>query len=309
MIYEINGIATQDAFAALRDSKYMGLANIFEPQASNNFSVSFPPEFLQPEAMSKLQAAFAPLTAFGTVFDPAPFNPLAKNRVRYVKDGAVTQLNPTNFQASSGSEMDGLQVVVNHFNTAFCVTQAELSAGLRLQDLFAPSAQIHANTLVGEVMKLLTPENFDEDPIVAAAFGVSDAAAAFPRLKKSPVKNLILESSPFAAISHQGGKGFQSGEAAFGWSGIFEHGDWSLAGEKVNGFAGAPNAITIVSGFLEYFTSPLMKTSVFAIPGLKVPVHFNEWFDAGTRTQWASFDSVLGCAPADTAAGVLIKTP
>ncbi len=307
-IFENNGIPTIDAYAVLR--KNAGLVPIFQPVAANVLDPMFPPDYLQPEAMRALTAAFAPLTAFGTVFDPKPYTPRATAQVKYVVDGSVTQTNGTNFQPAGGSQITPLEVAVSHYNQPFSVNSQEYSGGLRLQDLFLPNALKFAAKLVSVVAAQFTAANFPTDPVTAAAFTLSDAATAFAKIKKSPVKNLILDSEAFARLSHSaGGKGFQSGEAAHGWNGIFEQSDWTTAGAGVYGFAATPSAVCIVTGFLEAMPTFLVRQTFVAIPGLGVPVQFGYWFDTATRTQWASFDAVLGAAPADPAAGVLITTP
>jgi hypothetical protein len=277
------------------------------PVAGNTFT-SFPPDVLQPAAIEALVGAFAPLAAFTRIFDPEPYIPGARNQVKFVSSGSSTITNPSNFQVGNMT-IDAAPISVDQFSQPWAVPSNDYAKGLRPADGLKENALVLAATLWGKVAALLKAANYTNSPIIgpAAAFGLNEANAAYRSIRKSDSKNLILDSQLFGNIAHTaGGHITKTGSPGHGWSGIFDTSDFSLAGTNVVGLACAPNAVIIVTGLLEYPVT--VRTSFLTLPGLRIPIALNEWFDTGTRTFWSSLDCVLGVAVGDLAAGTLIAT-
>lgn len=276
--------------------------------ALNTFSGAATPDYLQPDALTKVIEAFAPLRAFTSVFDPAPYAKLAKNVVKYVEAGSATIVDGSNFQVG-GSDIGIIECSVNHFSQPWPVSSSDLNKGVREIDLFLANAQELANTITNTWAALLTAVNFPTAPVVGAAFGVGDAATAYGAIK-GPSKSLILDSPFFAQFSHASTKAFQSGEAAHGWRGIHDcSSGWTSAGAKVRGVALAKPAIVMVAGFLEEIRAGNILRMMITLEGLDLAIDYYRWFDTATRTVWCSLDCVAGFAKADGGGAVLIQTP
>lgn len=275
--------------------------------ALNNFAAAATPDYLQGESLTQFLHCFAPLRAFNSVYDPAPYATKAKNIIKYVDAGSATLVDATNFQ-QGGSDIGAVECLVNHYSQPWPVSTKDLQSGIRERDLFLANAQELADTLTEKWASLLTAANFPNIPVITASFGISDAATAYGALKG--VKSLILDSPQFGLMSHLSTKAFQSGDAAHGWQGIHEcSSGWSAADPKVHGVALAKPAIVLVTGFLAEIPFSNVQRTQIGIPGLDLVVDHFRWFDQPTRTIWNSLDCIFGPAKADPTAAVLIKTP
>jgi len=276
----------------------------------NTFPGSIPPSWLQPDGVTKLIEAFAPLRAFSSAFDPAPYTKNAKNIIKYVEAGSATIVDGTNFIVG-GSAIGAVECSVSHYSQPWPVSSQDLNKGLREKDLFIANAQELANTITKAWATVLTGANFPETPIVTAVFGAGEAAAAYGRIKgPGSEKSLILNSDFFAQFSHTSPKAFQSGEAVSGWKGVHDcSAGWTSAGAKVRGVALARPAVILVAGFLEEIRMGNIQRTMITIEGLDLAVDFYRWMDQATRTVWCSLDCIAGFAKADDDAAILIQTP
>ena len=275
---------------------------------SNTYSPTITTPCLQPDSIGKIVNAFAPLAAYSITFDPAPYSPQSTNVLKLVSNPAATQINPTTFE-NGGDQGDAVQVAVSHYSQQWEVANSEYQSGIRIEDAFEENALQLGSTISGVVCTLFTAANFPATAIVSApgAFGLSDAAAAHATIKKSPVKNLVLDGDYYSRLSHQ--PGFDNG-TNYGWKGIYgQSAGWASADPNVRGIGCAPQAIACITGRLLPLSTPTMKQQILSLGGLGILIEYNTWWNTSTRTQCASLDVVFGAGKADGAAAVLIKNP
>ncbi len=158
-----------------------------------------------------------------------------------------------------------------------------------------------ANKIIEVATVPLTAAIFTTPGVTSAgaAFGFSDLATLQALLKKSPVKNLILDGTYIARIANSpaffqaaGVVGGNTGAwKAFGWDLIAQNTDWTGAGANVQGFACNPQAIAGITGLP--VTPPnipggILSQTTMTVPGLEIPVAVYNWFNPSTRTMWTA---------------------
>jgi hypothetical protein len=281
--------------------------------AGNTYSAALLTEKLEKAATTSLSECLAPLNAFTKGFSPDEYKPRAKCELKYVTATDAAVKNATDFEAGD-STVDNVQITVDQYTQAFHVSNDELNSGLRLTDLAEKNARAFGETLLDVVFALLKTDNFATAVTrTSSAFTYADMATAWGTLKKSSVKNAILDGEYMARLINspvfyqptdsEGGTGF----AAFGWNEIYPVSRWSAAESATRGFFCAPQAIGLVAGLPQRGPSPTLETRLVTLPGLEFSVAFNTWFSLSTRSYWASYDAMFGCAALDKSAGYLLK--
>jgi len=136
-------------------------------------------------------------------------------------------------------------------------------------------------------------------------------------LKKSPIKNLILDGTPMSKLINQPGF-FQpalagerdSGRAkTFGWDNIELNTQWSTAPANVNGFACNPQAICVAAGLPmipPMIPGGTLEQSSITIPGPDISIATYMWFSLASRTLWCSYDVMFGSKAGDLTAGAIL---
>jgi hypothetical protein len=159
-------------------------------------------------------------------------------------------------------------------------------------------------------------------PLVSApaAFGFSELADLQGTLKKSNVKNLLLDGEYLARIANTPGffqtAGTVGGDAGawskFGWDNIALNTDWSGAGANVRGCALAPSVIGIISGLPlnppEGIPGNIVQMGSAQLPDVQKAIATYVWFSAQARTLFFTFDMIAGATLIDETAGRLIKS-
>jgi hypothetical protein len=281
----------------------------YDVQAAGTYS---PPDKLVDEALASAGGSFALFSACTNVRDSDATKPLSRELVKYYNAilGTV-QTNPTNFETGDGN-IAGLPVAMNHYSLSFNVSDSDAQGGLKIGDLLVKNMSAFAASLASQVTALCTPTNFPNAPLTGAAtsFDTATAGVAFGSIANAPQKFLILDSPWFGNLNASAGaKGFQSGDAALGFAGIYDNSvGWASAGPNVHGLALGKSAIVIVNGQLAYGrTGGVISRRFITLPcGLSCEINF--WFQTATRSYWCSLDCVLGCAVADSTVGTLIQS-
>lgn len=296
-------------------------------QNGNSYSGTLLTNYLIDGFIAKLQNRWAPLRAFSTQFSGDTYKPLAMHVLKYTNATTSAQINATNFEAGNGDTIDPVSVTMSQYTKNFSISNAELNSGLRMENLIGINVAGFCDSVTAAAMAPITDANFGTVPGVTGAaapvvssslvFDFLDLRNMWGGLKKSPVKNLILDGEYMAAILNQPGY-FQPGVSSdtdpgalkrYGWDGLFLSTTWSGAGSNIRGFACNPQAITLVAGLpVEPPASPNLIRKNFEIPALGITVALHVWMSLATRTAWASYDVMLGAAATDKTAGILIKS-
>jgi hypothetical protein len=290
-------------------------------RGENSFSPSLTTQFLIDGAVTKLQNRFAALRCFTRDFSTDPYKPLATGQLKFVDatDGVV-QTNATNFE-SGDSTVDPCSITVNQYTRSFHVTNDQLNSGLRMDDLLDINMAVFANSVIQTVTAVMTSANFPTPALVRAPgnFGWGDMQTGWGLMKKSPIKNAVLDGEYIAPILNvptqfqkSGASPSESGAwSAFGWDNIALNTNWTAAEANTHGFICGPQAIGVLAGLpliSPFAESHGMKRETIKIPGIELSIAYHEWFQLAGRQLWASFDVMLGASLLDSTAGLLIKS-
>lgn len=286
---------------------------------ANTISSSLNTDFLIETSITKLQPRLAPLNAFARQFTTDRYKPKATAQCKFVTQGSTTLTNATDFEQTD-STVTNCQIPVAQLTQPFGVSNDELNSGLRMADLIDANAKVFANSIWGTIAANITEANFanyNGGSYVAApsAFGWSDMGQLWGALKKADEKYAILDGEYIAPLMNSptffqmGLKGAQNDSVAtYGWNGIHTATDWSTAGSGVRGLACNPNAIGVVAGLpLRPQNAANLLTLEFTLPDLGLSVQLNSWLSLKSRTQFMSFDVVIGSNVLDTSAAVIVK--
>lgn len=304
----------------LNDAYRRDLKKGLSPLAANTYSATLVTSFLMDGSLTPLQNMWAPLRAFALEFSPDPYKPLATGVLKNPTAGGSAQTDATNFE-SGNSTVGPLSVTMHQYTVSFQVSNSDLNSGLRMQDLVTINSANFANKVTEVATAPITVANFTGTAITqpAAAFGFSDLATLQGLLKKSPIKNVILDGTYIANIANTPAFFQQAGVVggattawrAFGWDLIAQNSDWTGAGTNVQGFACNPQAIVGITGLpLNPPNIPggILQQSSMTIPGLETSIAVYSWFNTATRTMWASYDIMLGVVLGDATAGYIVKS-
>jgi hypothetical protein len=282
---------------------------------SNTYSSALLTEKLEETAVTILSDTLAPLNSFAKQFGVDAYKPLAPVEVKFTTVADDTLTDPSDFETGGDSTVTNVQVVPHHLCQNFHVTSAELNSGMRLADILTKNARKFGETLLDAAFDPITTSNFATACTrSASAFAFSDMATARGLLKKSPVKNAVLDGEYFARLSNtpvfyqkaptESGAGWQ----VFGWNGIYECSRWSGAGANIRGFFCGETAIGCLAGLpLIPALARNLETKTFTVPGLDLTVQINTWFALSSRTLWASLDCMFGASLLDATCGFLLK--
>jgi ATP-dependent protease ClpP protease subunit len=287
---------------------------------TNTYSATLVTSFLLDGAVTDLQNVWAMLKAFSLDFSPDPYKPLAVGQLKHVTAGPTSQTNATNFE-SGNATVAPVSITTAQYSTGFSVSNSDLNSGLRLENLMTISTAKFANTVIEAATAPITVANFGAATVTSTpdAFSFSQMATLQAALKKSPVKNLILDGSYIARIANTpaffqtaGVIGGDTGAwRAFGWNLIAQNTDWAGADANTVGFACHPQAIAGIVGLP--LTPPnipggILQENTEIVPGLDIAIALYSWYNPATRTMWNSFDVVAGFAAADKTAGFIVAS-
>jgi ATP-dependent Clp protease protease subunit len=289
-------------------------------QNANTYSATLVTAFLVDGFVTKLQNRWAPLKAFARDFSTDRMKPLAIGHVKHVTAGSTTQTDATNFETSGDSTVAPISVTPHQYTQGFHVSNSDLNSGLRMENLVEINTAAFADKILAVAAVPITTANFTGTAITAAAaaFGWTEMAEAWGLLKKSSIRNAILDGEYMArllnnpaylqaALAADG-----SGARAFGWDGVYLNTNWTGAGSNVRGFFCNPQAICALSGLPltppEGVPGNTLQEKTIVVPDVNIPIAAYNWFSLGSRTLWASFDVMFGVAAGDTTAGFILKS-
>lgn len=282
---------------------------------SNSNSYSLVIQHLAEDSVTVLQDQLSPFAADSRDFGVNPRRPKGTVEVPIVTAGSATQTNATNFETNADSTVTNVSVTVNQYSQIFHISNTDAQSGLRLKDLITYNLREFANKLNDVKAALITEANFGSAVVTSApqAFGWTEMGQLFSSLKKSPVKNAVLDSDGFysgllAAPTH-----FQTlqngGSKVFGWDGIFHSSRWSACGTNIRGYACAPSAIALASGVPVEVRVPgnTIERRMIEVPGIGLTVVAHLWYSLSSRSLFASFDCMFGAGVGDSSALKIVK--
>lgn len=300
------------------------------PQAANTIT-SVLTNFLIDGSITDLQNLWAPVRAFSVDTRPDGYKPLAPGILKHVTAGSTAQTNPTNYESGNSTVTPVTVTPAEHY-IGYQISNTDLNSGVRMADLVRVNTANWANLVIDAALAPLTVANFTQAGTgslggaatlisSAAAFGYNELSILQGALKKSPIKNLILDGSYIARVANQPGyfqaAGVLGGDASawriFGWSGIYNNTRWNGAAALVQGFACNPQAVGGIIGLPllpAMIPGGILSAQVMTIDGLDIQVLAEAWFNPATRISWNSLRVMDGWAAVDTSggAGVLITT-
>jgi hypothetical protein len=281
----------------------------------NSYSASLITPALLEGAITQLQHRCAPLAAFSRQFQSDPLKPKCVHYAKLITAGATAQTNATNFE-SGDSTVTHVEINLAHISQSWHTTTGELNSGMRLSDIDTVNIQTFANKLWQVVAALFSTSAFSSQLIAPGAFGWSDMGTLRGLLKKSPIKNAILDGEYFAQLTNTPAY-YQrtdtkpgAGYATFGWDGVHESSDWTTAGTAgVRGIVCNPQAIAVIASppLAPAGAPQTLEWQDMVLPGLEMTVRLHSWLSLATRTLWRSLDVVFGAAVADSTAAILIR--
>ncbi len=307
--------------AAMHQAIIKDRKNNREVFAGNTYSATLVTSFLMDGSLTDLTNVWAPLAAFSRDSSVDPYKPLATGVLKHVTVAETVQTDATNFEPSDGSTVAPISVTMHQYTQTARVGNIDLNSGLRLDDLRIKNAASFADKVIQVATAPIVAGTFTATPVIsaAAAFSFSDAAQLQGQLKKSPIKNLILDGAYLARLANVptffqvaglvGGS--TNAWSGFGWNLIAGNSNWTGAGANIVGFACNPQAIVGVTGLP--LTPPnipggILQMTSAVVPGLDIAIAMFQWFNPASRTMFISWDIVAGFAAGDTTAGVIVAS-
>lgn len=301
--------------------------------AANTFSATVTTNFLIAGAIQKLSGRFAAANLFARDAEQDPFKPLAAGIRKFnttATDGTQVQSNPTDFEAlgaGGDSTIDAITITPTQQVSGGHLTNAQLQSGFRVADIIEKKLIDLAAKVTQVLTAPITVANFTTNAALVsapAAFSFSDLATLQGQLKKTLVKNLILDGEYLARISNTpgffqtaGNVGTSTGSGsgawrAFGWDNIALNTDWSGAGANVRGFACGQDAIGFISGLPltppEGIPGNIANVGTVMLPDVNIGIQTWAWWSNITRTYHFTFDLIIGATLVDELQGVLVKS-
>lgn len=301
--------------------------------AANTFSATVTTNFLIAGAIQKLSGRFAAANLFARDAEQDPMKPLAAGIRKFnttATDGTQVQSNATDFEglgAGGDSTIDPITISPAQLTSGGHITNGQLNSGFRVADIIEKKLIDLAAKVTQVLTAPITVANFTTNAALVsapAAFSFSDLATLQGQLKKTLVKNIILDGEYLARIANSpgffqtaGNVGTSTGGGsgawrAFGWDNVALNTDWSGAGANVRGFACGQDAIGFISGLPltppEGIPGNIANIGTVVLPDVNIAIQTWAWWSNITRTYHFTFDLILGASLVDELQGVLVKS-
>ena len=304
---------------AMSGQNPFGYRNAQYPLNANTIT-SVLTNFLIDGSVTDLQNVWAMLAAFSLDTRPDGYKPLAPGILKHVTVGSTAQTDPTSYE-SGNSTVAPVTVTPHEHSVSFQISNTDLNSGVRMADLVRINTANFANVVIEAAVTPITAANYTGAVTVSAAsaFSFSDLATLQALLKKSPIKNLVIDGAYIARISNTPAffqtagtvGGSPTAWRAFGWNLIAQNTDWTTAGANVQGFACNPQALGGIIGLPllpAVIPGNILSSNVATVDGLDIQVLQEAWFNPATRTSWNSLRVMDGWAKVDATAGFLLTS-
>lgn len=273
---------------------------------ANTISADLLADIIADTTITVLSAKLAPLSAMSLEFAANPMAPLAQMQVKKATAGSTTITNGTNFE-SGDSTLTAVPVQVAQKTQPFHITNAQRNSGHKLADLAKVNLNAFANSIMDVVMTPLSTANFGAAVFtgVATDFDIEELRLLYAAAKDFDVKNLVLDGAYFSRFLPADLTSFKPENGAYGFDGFYMNNRFNAASNNIVGFVSQPSALCVGMGLPLVSNgklSEMVNATSIEVPGLGITVQFNEWVNTSTRTEWASFDVLVGAAAGDTSA-------
>lgn len=286
---------------------------------ANTYSGTLVTSFLMEGSLTDLQNVWAMLAAFTVAYNTDPYKPLAVGVLKHITGGEATLTDPTNWEQADGSTVAPISVTPHWYSQVMRVGPTDLNNGLRMEDLRVKNLSLFSDKVVQVATAPIAAANFSiltPEIVSSAAFNWSNSSNMRAQLKKSPIKNLILDGDYLARLenvpSFFQNTGIGNGpRQTFGWNGIYEGTNWTGAGANIRGIGCHPQALIKAMGLpLNPPNIPggIFQTTTFEVPGPNVAVALSMWFSTASRTMFTSWDIIAGFAAGDQSSAVLLAS-
>lgn len=299
--------------------KNMGLpmfAGDKSPRMANTFSATLVTDTLRDVVVTVLQNRLAPLRAFSLEVALERVKPLGKIEIAKVTGGGTVQTNETDFEDTTNfvATVTNIEVSAAQKTVGMHITNAEMNSGHRLRTVAEMKLAEMGDAIQAVINAKLLAASFTGTGVTAAAiaFGYAELKSLWGGLKKSPIKNIILDGEYFAQFLPESKEEFDATSMTIpGWNQFLLNTYWTGADANTVGFACNPQAIAVGLGLPVVDPAAAgagLMESLIQIPGLGASVAQYDWFSTKTRVRWVTWDIMIGAAAGDTTAGLLIKS-
>jgi len=275
---------------------------------------------LKDAVITVLGEVLAPVSAFATNFGSNEIGPRRPITVTLANAG-VALVDPTNFHQTD-IQLNDVTVTPVQIVTPWGLTNENVQNGYRMMAAAQANAQQLAVGVMARVTALITSANFPGAALVSKVSEYPDPGfpLAFQALAKGRIRNLIVSPAIYSkAMFIPGGAAFVlgpennsagtiTGPRALGFNAIYYQTVFTGATANTQGFVCDPQAIACAAGIpikpAELVPVQQTTVSIPDLPGLTVAMHISG--DAASRSPYASYDIMFGCAVGDPSAGRLI---
>lgn len=290
-------------------------AAYLNPRNANTTDAALVTDMLLDGATTILQNRLAPLRAFSKEVATDRVKPKAILQHRKITAGGTAQVNATSFEDTTnfvGTE-ENVAITINQITSGGHVTNAERQSGVKMSQWVDIKVAEFSDKIMAAVAAVILEGTYTATPLVsaAAAFGSEEMKTLWGQLKKSPIKNIILDGEYFARFIPSTLEQFNIFTVGIpGWDTVALNTNWTGATANTVGFACNPQAMVCGIGLpLRSERANLVSSeSVLNLPDLGLSVAVYNWYSNITRNEWMTMDIMFGAAANDTTAGVLIKS-
>jgi len=285
------------------------------PRNANTTDSALVTDMLLDGATTVLQNRLAPLRAFSKEVSIDRIKPKAVLQHRQITAGGTAQSNATSFEDTTnfvGTEAN-IPITIAQLTSGGHITNAERQNGVTMDQWVQIKTAEISDKIMAAVAAVILEGTYTATPVTsaAAAFGAEELKTLWGQLKKSPIKNVILDGEYYARFIPSTLENFNVFTVGIpGWDTVALNTVWTGATTNTVGFACNPQAIVCGIGLpLRSDKANLVSSeSVLSLPDLGISVAVYNWYSNITRTEWATYDIMFGAAANDATAGVLIKS-
>jgi len=317
----------RERFEFLRDNwsqlKRSGYPTVIENANTDTAAGALTPAILSSGFATILQHRLAPLNAFARNFSDNAVGRRNVIEVPFTTAGGTAQSNPTSFEDTTNfvNSVDDVAITPAHITAGGHITLAERENGWMMAWWVEQKAAEMADKIQTIVNAVITTANFGTTPgatgagapLVSSsdAFGASDLRKLWGYLKKSAIKNLILDGEYYAQFLPSDANSFNPlvTNSYPGWDGFFCNTNWTGATTNVVGIALNPQAIAVGAALPE--SKPSSATNLLqgtAAIGNGMSVQSNSWYSLITRNEWWTMDVMFGAQVMDKTAASLVMS-
>lgn len=254
-----------------------------------------------------LNSTLAPLSVFTTAFSANPIAPMTTVIVPMCTTTGNTVINPTDFEFGTSS-LQGVSITLNQYVQNWQVSDSDAQNGVTFSQLDEANIRNFAAKLNDTVLAVVTSSNFTASAasgtVSSSAFTVTQMKTMRQEIAAYPVKNIVMDGNAYSSML---GVNLQSYDLSkggvYGFNTLAENTRLDQCATPCSAFVTAPSAIVMASGLsIVPSDKAFTKVEVWTIPGINLPVLFEEWFSTKTHTNWRALRVCFGAARGDQSA-------